>query len=170
MTNVADLTTRGIVSTQIVGSSLVLRADSSYVSEAQWSGDLEEVLRAALRIPAGVELGGGTLDEAGETIDLLVSRETIEALRIEAGQAGDAETVEICRQAEDGDDAARAEVIAVLLDAAASDDAATLHDYATGEALRPATAEELAASVAAAETDGGSGVIEVDGRRCYVQE
>lgn len=50
----------------------------------------------------------------------------------------------------------------------------TLHDYRTGEALREATAAELAASVAAAETDGGTGAIEVeiDGEIvvCYVVE
>lgn len=48
--------------------------------------------------------------------------------------------------------------------------APVLYDYQTAEALRNATAEELAASVAAAEHDGGAGVIEADGRSCYVQE
>ena len=48
-------------------------------------------------------------------------------------------------------------------------DHGTLYDYSTGEELRPATAEEQAASEQAAETDGGHGVIEVDGRSCYVQ-
>ena len=47
---------------------------------------------------------------------------------------------------------------------------ATLHDYKTGEAIRPATAAELAASIEAAKTDGGAGVITVDGKSCYVQE
>lgn len=47
---------------------------------------------------------------------------------------------------------------------------ATLTNYETGEAIRPATAEELAASIEAAKTDGGAGVIEVDGVSCYVQE
>lgn len=47
---------------------------------------------------------------------------------------------------------------------------ANLHDYQTGQYLRPATAEELAASIAAAETDGGAGVIEVDGRTVYAVE
>jgi len=45
-----------------------------------------------------------------------------------------------------------------------------LVDYQTTEIIRPATADELAASRAAAERDGGRGVIEVDGRRCYVEE
>ena len=60
-----------------------------------------------------------------------------------------------------------------------------LHDYATGEYLRPATKEERTASRDAARSDGGSGVILVDSegdilrcddrgaddaRRCYVQE
>lgn len=44
----------------------------------------------------------------------------------------------------------------------------TLHAYDTGEELRDATPAELAASVAAARHDGGAGVIEVDGVRCYV--
>lgn len=47
---------------------------------------------------------------------------------------------------------------------------ATLHDYKTGEVIRPATAAELAASIEAAKTDGGAGVIVVDGRSVYAQE
>lgn len=47
---------------------------------------------------------------------------------------------------------------------------ATLHNHKTGEAIRPATADELAASIEAARTDGGAGVIVVDGVSCYVQE
>ena len=43
-----------------------------------------------------------------------------------------------------------------------------LYDYRTGEPIRPATAEEQARSQAAAEEDGGAGVIEVNGRDCYV--
>lgn len=47
----------------------------------------------------------------------------------------------------------------------------TLHLYATGEELRPATAEEHRASVRAARFDGGAGVIVLDdGRRCYVTD
>lgn len=46
----------------------------------------------------------------------------------------------------------------------------TLHDYATGEDLRPATAAEAAASREAARSDGGSGVIQVAGRSCYVAD
>ena len=45
-----------------------------------------------------------------------------------------------------------------------------LHDYATGVAIREATKKESKASQEAAERDGGSGVILVDGRSCYVQE
>ncbi len=41
-----------------------------------------------------------------------------------------------------------------------------LYDYNTGEMIREATAKELAESIAA----GPEGVIEVDGRDCYVQE
>ncbi len=46
----------------------------------------------------------------------------------------------------------------------------TLHDYKTGEIIRPATDAELAASIEAAKTDGGRGVIVVDGVSCYVAE
>lgn len=46
----------------------------------------------------------------------------------------------------------------------------TLCDYQTGEDIRPATREEHDASVVAAETDGGVGVIEVDGRSVYVRD
>lgn len=45
-----------------------------------------------------------------------------------------------------------------------------LHDYRTGEYLRPATADELFRSKAVAETDGAAGVIEIDGRSVYVTE
>ena len=44
----------------------------------------------------------------------------------------------------------------------------TLHAYDTGEELRDATPAELAESVEAARHDGGAGVIEVNGVRCYV--
>ncbi len=44
-----------------------------------------------------------------------------------------------------------------------------LCDYDTADTLRPATAEEAIASAEAAEADGGRGVIDVDGRRCYVE-
>jgi hypothetical protein len=47
---------------------------------------------------------------------------------------------------------------------------ADLHDLKTGEYIREATADELAASVEAAKHDGGSGAIEVGGRACYVSE
>lgn len=44
-----------------------------------------------------------------------------------------------------------------------------LHDYRTGRYIRPATQDERDASCRAAESDGGAGVIEVCGRRCYVE-
>jgi hypothetical protein len=44
----------------------------------------------------------------------------------------------------------------------------TLHAYDTGAELREATPAELAASVEAARHDGGAGIIEADGVRCYV--
>lgn len=45
---------------------------------------------------------------------------------------------------------------------------ATLYDYLSGKSIRPATAGELAESEKQATHDGGSGVIQVDGRSCYV--
>ena len=47
-------------------------------------------------------------------------------------------------------------------------DYGTLCDYRTGEQIRPATLAELTASMSAAHHDGGAGVIELDGRSCYV--
>ncbi len=43
-----------------------------------------------------------------------------------------------------------------------------LHDYITGDAVRNATEEEQQASVEAAENDGGSGVIQINGVTYYV--
>ena len=45
-----------------------------------------------------------------------------------------------------------------------------LCDYRTAETIRPATTEERAESLEAARYDGGAGVIEVDGRSCYVED
>lgn len=50
-----------------------------------------------------------------------------------------------------------------------TDTAATLYRYNTAEAIRPATADELARSIEAAKHDGGAGVIEVDGESVYAQ-
>ena len=50
------------------------------------------------------------------------------------------------------------------------DEHGTLCDYETGEEIREATAEEQKESTEAADTDGGAGVIRVEGRRCYVQD
>ena len=47
---------------------------------------------------------------------------------------------------------------------------ASLHDYKSGEFIRFATLPELSASIEAGESDGGRGVISVDGRLCYVSE
>ena len=44
----------------------------------------------------------------------------------------------------------------------------TLCDYRTGETIRHATADEACDSREAAEHDGGSGVIMIGGRSCYV--
>jgi len=46
----------------------------------------------------------------------------------------------------------------------------TLHRYADATEIRDATADELRESVSAAESDGGAGVILVDGIACYVME
>ncbi len=43
-----------------------------------------------------------------------------------------------------------------------------LHDYETGEPVRPATLREHAKSVVQARRDGGRGVVEIHGRACYV--
>jgi hypothetical protein len=43
----------------------------------------------------------------------------------------------------------------------------TLHDYKTGDALRPATSQELLDANLATQNDG-NGAISVDGRECYV--
>jgi hypothetical protein len=45
---------------------------------------------------------------------------------------------------------------------------ANLYDYQTGDDLRPATEDELRSSIDAARQDGGAGVIEIDGRSCFV--
>lgn len=45
---------------------------------------------------------------------------------------------------------------------------AVLYDYKTGEALRLATTDEEAASIAASVNDGGHGVIVIEGQLCYV--
>jgi hypothetical protein len=44
----------------------------------------------------------------------------------------------------------------------------TLHDLFSGDYIRQATPEEVAASIEAAQNDGGHGVILVNGRSCYV--
>ena len=43
-----------------------------------------------------------------------------------------------------------------------------LIDYATGDAIREATEQEFHESEDAARHDGGAGVIDVDGRACFV--
>ncbi len=45
-----------------------------------------------------------------------------------------------------------------------------LCDYRTGDRIRNATAAEADASREAAITDGGAGVIEIDGVACYVED
>jgi len=44
----------------------------------------------------------------------------------------------------------------------------TLHDYQSGDFIRRATDAEAQASVEAAKSDKGAGVITVNGRSCYV--
>lgn len=45
----------------------------------------------------------------------------------------------------------------------------SMYDYRTGDYIGTATQAELEQSVEAAQHDGGSGVIVVDGVSCYVQ-
>ena len=45
-----------------------------------------------------------------------------------------------------------------------------LIDYNTGETIRTATTTELNESIEASKVDGGTGVIVVDGRSCYVRD
>ena len=63
--------------------------------------------------------------------------------------------------AADLDSAARA-ALAAQLTSYATHGHGTLTHYQTGEAIRPATAAELAASIEAAELDLGLGIIEVE--------
>lgn len=55
------------------------------------------------------------------------------------------------------------------MDNAVTTETGRLMDYETGATIRPATAEEQAAGREQTRRDGGAGVIEVDGRRCYVE-
>lgn len=89
-------------------------------------------------------------------------------LCVEAGAHGDSGMVALCNLALSGDAAALSKVAAFLGQSERAD--ATLVDCESGEPLRNATMKELTASVEAARTDGGAGVIRVDGRRCYVEE
>lgn len=44
-----------------------------------------------------------------------------------------------------------------------------LVDYDTTKKIRAATPDEALASIRTAKRDGGAGVIEIDGRKCYVE-
>jgi hypothetical protein len=55
------------------------------------------------------------------------------------------------------------------MDMETTTDTGTLRDYETNDFIRPATSAELEASILAAEGDGGAGVIDVDGRSCWVE-
>ena len=95
-----------------------------------------------------------------------ITDEQILALRSEAGSAGDVEQVALCDLALGGDK----EAIKACAEAVTSsyDYPSDLHRYSDGEYLREATEEERLASDEAAESDGGAGVIIVEGVRCYV--
>lgn len=56
-----------------------------------------------------------------------------------------------------------------LVPAAQADFSGRLCDYETGDALGPATSDEHSASREAAECDGGAGIIDFGGRRCFVR-
>ena len=95
----------------------------------------------------------------------------IRTLRDEAAAAGDDAQVNLCNAALGLAEAwmvdeAREQCAKAIAEAADVDGG--LHDYETGDFLRPATSAEAAESRAAAALDGGAGVIRVDGRRCYV--
>jgi hypothetical protein len=96
----------------------------------------------------------------------------IKQMRNEAYIAGDTAMVAICDEAITGNVEAIEECQRVRQEARIADDDAPggqqLQDYRTGELIRTATVGELRASIEAAEHDGGSGVIIVDGRSCYV--
>ena len=84
-----------------------------------------------------------------------------------------AELSEIADEISDGMDAGKVEAVArrVYLEAIGGDGGyGDLTDYDTNEVIRPATAEERGASIEAAMHGGGAGVIDVDGRRCYVAD
>lgn len=100
-----------------------------------------------------------------------VDDSVIARLATEAANAGDREMVKICGKALLGNAKARKECARVVYAARAMDDsskAVSVYDYKTGALLRPATAAEEAASKRAADRDGGSGVIKVDGRSVFV--
>jgi len=84
-----------------------------------------------------------------------------------SGEAGDRDTSEALAAVDRDEFAAAWED---LVDASDKGDYGTLRDYQSGNKLRAASRGEQFESRAAAERDGGRGVIEVDGRRCYVEE
>ena len=105
------------------------------------------------------------------TTTITITDAQIRTLRAEAAAAGDTAQVNLCDAALGLAEAwmvdeAREACAAVIARAA---DNGCLCDYETGESIRPATADEAAASRATARTDGGAGVIRIDGRRCYVE-
>lgn len=103
----------------------IVTADGTIVSlhserpETGWGYDRELVeLRSAHRVGHRIEW-----DRRGvEIAPALVTDEQIEALRDEAGAAGDDAQIAICDSALSGDRAARAECVCVLADAQAMRD------------------------------------------------
>jgi len=111
-------------------------------------------------INAETVLAHYTAEELDHAIDLL---------ELEAGTAGDLEMVEICRRALDGDASARRTCAEAIASArAVATYHGDLHDHATGEYLGPATAEHLAASLAADPLDVGAFRDLETGRTLYV--
>ena len=76
-----------------------------------------------------------------------------------------------CLADEDGwiEDGATGQAGGLEYRAAEAADFGTLHDYATGEELRPATSDERKRSDDEIEAGHPEGVILVDGRSCYVE-
>jgi hypothetical protein len=92
-----------------------------------------------------------------------ITDEQIRALFREASAAQDKAQVCLCIDAINGDLQARAECARVIAETEAQS-TATLHDYATGDVIRPATADEQRQSQEA----GHSGAFDLDGRAVYV--
>jgi len=140
------------------------------------AGNLASAIRTAAIVLLGEQVGQvslwselwrclGRAEEAATAGDMASARANLEAAAdLEYDLTGSADTVGAAL-ATSGDEPAPP-----TTRTGEAPSAPTLHAYDTGEELRDATGEELAASVEAARHDGGAGVIRVDGVRCYVAD